>query len=387
LSLQRAAKAVRWFWVDEEPEMASRSSSTSRRLLGLAAAATTSLLVAGCQRAEDAVELPPRPVKTVAVSFSPEDTFGSLVGDVQPRTETNFGFRQGGEIRERDVDVGDRVEVGAVLARLDTEDAQDAVRKAEANLFAAQSNFDNADQTRSRQEQLYPRTISRAALDAATAQANAARAGVDAAQAAVRVAQNNLDNRVLKSNAAGVVTAVGADVGQVIGGGQMIVRVAQLVEKDAVFQVPEATIQSASRDVRVEARLLSNPNSKAIGAVREISPVANPVTRNFTVRVGLEAVPDDFRFGSAVRGTVQVAGDPVARLPMTALFNQGNQPAVWVVDPKTNTTKLVSVEVQRFETSDFLVAKGLQEGDNVVVAGVQQLRPDMAVRLLNGAGK
>lgn len=367
--------------------MASRSSSTSRRLLGLAAAATTSLLVAGCQRAEDAAELPPRPVKTVAVSFSPEDTFGSLVGDVQPRTETNFGFRQGGEIRERDVDVGDRVEVGAVLARLDTEDAQDAVRKAEANLFAAQSNFDNADQTRSRQEQLYPRTISRAALDAATAQANAARAGVDAAQAAVRVAQNNLDNRVLKSNAAGVVTAVGADVGQVIGGGQMIVRVAQLVEKDAVFQVPEATIQSASRDVRVEARLLSNPNSKAIGAVREISPVANPVTRNFTVRVGLEAVPDDFRFGSAVRGTVQVAGDPVARLPMTALFNQGNQPAVWVVDPKTNTTKLVSVEVQRFETSDFLVAKGLQDGDNVVVAGVQQLRPDMAVRLLNGAGK
>lgn len=367
--------------------MASRPSSTSRRLLGLAAVATTSLLVAACQRSEEAVELPPRPVKTVAVSFSAEDTFGSLVGDVQPRTETNFGFRQGGEIRERDVDVGDRVEVGAVLARLDTEDAQDAVRKAEANLFAAQSNFDNADQTRSRQEQLYPRTISRAALDAAIAQANAARAGVDAAQAAVRVAQNNLDNRVLKSNAAGVVTAVGGDVGQVVGGGQMIVRVAQLVDKDAVFQVPEATIQSASRDVRVEARLLSNPNSKAIGSVREISPVANPVTRNFTVRVGLETVPDDFRFGSAVRGTVQVAGDPVARLPMTALFNQGNQPAVWVVDPKTNTTKLVSIEVHRFETSDFLVAKGLQDGDNVVVAGVQQLRPDMSVRLLNGAAK
>lgn len=356
-------------------------------MLGMAAVTVASFLLAGCQREDETVELPPRPVKTMAVSFNPEDTFGSLVGEVQPRIETSLAFRQGGEVRERDVEVGDVVEVGTVLARLDIEDSQDAVRKAEANLFAAQSNFDNADMTRSRQEQLYPRTISRAALDAAIAQANAARAGVDAAQAAVRVAQNNLDNRVLKSNAAGVVTAVGADVGQVVGGGQMVVRVAQMAEKDAVFQVPEATIQSANRDMKVEARLLSNPNSKATGSVREISPTANPVTRNFTVRVALENVPADFRFGSAVRGTVQLPGAPVARLPMTALFNEGNRPAVWIVNPADNTTKLVPVEVSRFETQDFLVSNGLKDGDNVVVAGVQQLRPAMPVRLLAGAGQ
>lgn len=351
-------------------------------LLGSAA-----LALAGCQRQEEAAEAQPRPVKTVSVSFSPEDTFGSLVGEVQPRVETNLGFRQGGEIRERDVEVGDIVEVGTVLARLDIEDSQDAVRKAEANLFAAQSSFENADTIRGRQQSLYPRTTSRAALDSAIAQANAARAGVDAAQAAVRVANNNLDNRVLVSNAAGVVTAVGGDVGQVVGGGQMVVRVAQLKDKDAVFQVPEAAIQSADRSMLIEARLLSNPESKAVGAVREISPTANPVTRNFTVRVGLDAVPEDFRFGSAVRGTVQLPGAPVARLPMTALFNEGNKPAVWIVDPKTNTTKLVAVDVARFETRDFLVSNGISAGDNVVVAGVQQLRPDMPVRLLQGSAQ
>lgn len=364
-----------------------RLASRHNAVLGMAAASVASFLLVGCQRDEEAAELPPRPVKTVQVSFSPEDTFGSLVGDIQPRIETSFGFRQGGEVRERDVEVGDLVEVGTVLARLDIEDSQDAVRKAEANLFAAQSNFDNADMTRNRQQQLYPRTTSRASLDAAIAQANAARAGVEAAQAALRVTQNNLDNRVLKSNAAGVVTAVGGDVGQVVGGGQMVVRVAQLAEKDAVFQVPEATIQSASRDIRVEARLLSNPESKTTGAVREISPTANPVTRNFTVRVALDAVPDDFRFGSAVRGTVQLAGDPVARLPMTALFNQDNKPAVWIVNPADNTTKLVPVDVARFETRDFLVSGGLKDGDNVIVAGVQQLRPAMPVRLLAGAAQ
>ena len=348
-------------------------------------AALAALVLSGCQRSEEKDELPTRPVKTQAVSFNPEDTFGSLVGEIQPRVETSFGFRQGGEIRERDVEVGDRVEVGMVIARLDSEDAQDALRKAEANLFSAQSTSQNAEIERNRQQQLFPRTSTRQQLDAAIAQANVAQAGVDAAEAALRIAQTNLDNRTLKANNAGVVTGIGGEVGQVVGGGQMVVRVAQVGPRDAVFQVPEATIQTANSNAHVDVRLLSNPNVKASGSVREISPTANPVTRNFTVRVGLDNAPEEFRFGSSVRGTIQIAGAPVARLPMTALFNQNNQPAVWVVDPASNTTKLVPVEVHRFDTQDFLVSKGLSSGDRVVVAGVQQLRPGMAVRLLEGS--
>lgn len=347
----------------------------------------TSIVLAGCQREEETVELPPRPVQVVSVSFNPEDTFGSLVGEVRPRVETSFGFRSGGEVRARDVEVGDMVEPGTVLAVLDTEDAQDAVQKAEANLFAAEAQFSNADLARSRQQQLYPRSTSRANLDNAIAQANMARASVEAAQAGLRIARNNLDNRTLKSNTAGVVTAVGADIGQVVAGGQMVVRVAKIGEKDAVFQVPEATIQAASRDMRIEARLLSNPDLVATGAVREISPTANPVTRNFTVRVGLDNVPEEFRFGSAVRGTVQLPGAPVARLPISALFNQGNQPAVWTVDTTSNTTRLVPVEVARYETQYFLISDGIKDGDHVVVAGVQQLRPDMPVRMLQSAAQ
>src|SRR5690606_27518655 len=124
------------------------------------------ILLAGCRDEEDASERPPRPVRTLAVSFNPEDTYGSLVGEIRPRTETSFSFRQGGEVRERNVEIGDLVEVGTVLARLDTEDAQDALRKAEANLFAAQAQFQNAETARARQQQLYPRTSTRQALEA-----------------------------------------------------------------------------------------------------------------------------------------------------------------------------------------------------------------------------
>ncbi len=363
------------------------AASRSRATFHLSAAVLAALFLIGCQREDDTAERPPRPVRTIAVSFNPEDTYGSLVGEIRPRTETSFSFRQGGEIRERDVEVGDLVEVGAVLARLDAEDAQDAMRKAEANLFAAQAQSQNAETERARQQQLYPRTSTRQAFEAAIAQASMAQAGVDAAQAGVRIAQTNLDNRVLKANAAGVVTAIGGEVGQVVGGGQMVVRVAQLGPRDAVFQVPEATIQTTGGDARVDVQLLSNPNIKATGTVREISPTADPITRNFTVRIGLDTAPDEFRFGSAVRGTIRIAGEPAARLPITALFNQGNQSAVWIVDAASKTTKLVPVEVHRFDTKDFLVTKGLSSGDNVVVAGVQQLRPGMAVRLLEGSAE
>ncbi|NLS07549.1 efflux RND transporter periplasmic adaptor subunit [Rhizobium sp. P32RR-XVIII] len=363
------------------------AASRSRATFGVCAAVLAAFFLVGCQREDEAEERPPRPVKTVAVSFNPEDTYGSLVGEIRPRTETSLSFRQGGEIRERDVEVGDLVEVGTVLARLDAEDAQDAVRKAEANVFSAQTQFRNAETERARQQQLYPRTSTRQAFEAAIAQANMAQAGVDAAQASLRIAQTNLDNRVLKANAAGVVTAIGGEVGQVVGGGQMVVRVAQLGTRDAVFQVPEATIQTTGGDARVDVQLLSNANIKATGTVREISPTADPITRNFTVRVGLDTAPDEFRFGSAVRGTIRLSGEPTARLPITALFSQGSQSAVWIVDAASKTTKLVPVEVHRFDAKDFLVTKGLSSGDNVVVAGVQQLRPGMPVRLLEGSAE
>lgn len=365
--------------------MTSRISTINfNALRGVAVVTVASFLLTACQRDEEKVELPPRPVKTVTVSFNPEDTFGSLVGEVQPRIETNLSFRQGGEIRERGVEVGDVIKAGTVLARLDEEDAQDAVRKAEANLASAQANFDNADVARSRQQQLYPRTTSRAALDNAIAQASMAQQGVNAAQAALRIAQNNLDNRVLTATTDGVVTAVGGEVGQVVGGGQMVIRLAQTGEKDAVFQVPEATIQAADRNMKVQVWLLSNTSSKATGSVREISPTANPITRNFTVRVALDTPPDDFRFGSAVRGNVVLEGPPVARLPLTALFNQNGEQAVWIVNPASNTVNLVPVHVARFEAQDFLVDTGLKDNDRVVVAGTQQLRPAMPVRLLEG---
>src|SRR5689334_11342993 len=114
-------------------------ASISRATFGVYGAMLAAVFLVGCQREDEAAERPPRPVRTIAVSFSPEDTYGSLVGEIRPRTETSFSFRQGGEIRERDVEVGDLVEVGTVLARVDAEDAQDSMRKAEANLYAAQA--------------------------------------------------------------------------------------------------------------------------------------------------------------------------------------------------------------------------------------------------------
>jgi multidrug efflux pump subunit AcrA (membrane-fusion protein) len=157
----------------------------------------------------------------------------------------------------------------------------------------------------------------------------------------------------------------------------MVVRVAQLGTRDAVFQVPEATIQTTGGNARVDVQLLSNPNAKATGTVREISPTADPITRNFTVRDRTGQ-----RAGRFPLRQCRARHDPAFGRAGGAAADRGtvhldNQSAVWVVDAASKTTKLVPVEVHRFDTKDFLVTKGLASGDNVVVAGVQQLRPGM----------
>ena len=155
--------------------------------------------------------------------------------------------------------------------------------------------------------------------------------------------------------------------------------------------VPDPTVNYISPNATGSLTFTPVANSTGVATitvtVNDGQAANNTVTRNFTVRVALDNPPEDFRFGSAVRGTLVLPGEPIARLPLTALFNKGSDPAVWVVDPQSSTTRLVPVTVQRFEARDFLVANGVSEGDRVVVAGAQQLRPAMPVRLLEGSLK
>jgi RND family efflux transporter MFP subunit len=209
-----------------------------------------------------------------------------------------------------------------------------------------------------------------------------AESALDAAQAQVNIAETRLGYTDLVADAGGVVTARGAEPGEVVQPGRMIVQVAREGGRDAVFDVPPALKDQAPADPEIEVALTMDPEVRATGRVREVSPQADPVTGTFRVRVGLADPPAAMRLGSTVTGRMELGGGGAIEIPASALTRAQEQPAVWVVDPAAQTVALRVVEVLRFDPARVIIGQGLAAGDIVVTAGVQALRPGQRVRLL-----
>jgi RND family efflux transporter MFP subunit len=354
------------------------------RVTGLGAVLLATLL-AGCQRDAGDAEAPPpiRPVRVVTVDKLPGGETVTLTGTVQAKDDVSLSFRIGGQLIERLVNVGDTVEAGQVVARLDSEIESQAVLAARANLAGARAQLADARSTVERYEPMVARGfVARQQFDRAVETRNAAQAQVDALQAQLNAAENQLGFTTLVADGPGVVTARGAEPGEVVRAGQMIVQLAREGGRDAVFDVPSRVLESADPDDYVVVALSTDPAVTTKGRVREVAPQADPVTRTFPVRVGLAAPPPAMRLGSTVTGTVQLGGVPGIAIPNAALTSSEGRPAVWVLDPRDHRVALRDVEVVRYELDRVLVSAGLYPGEIVVTAGVQVLRPGQQVRLL-----
>jgi RND family efflux transporter MFP subunit len=342
------------------------------------------LLLAACGPAAEPPREVVRPVRTVTVQMQEGGESVSLTGQIHAQEELSLAFRVSGRLIERPVNVGDRLEPGQLVGRVESITAQNAVQAARANLAAADAQLMDARLEFDRQQTLFSRGVAaRAVYDRARAAHQTARARVDAARAELDTAREQLGYTELRADSAGAVTARGAEPGEVVAAGQMIVRVARKSGRDAVLDMP-ARVKELALDVdpEVTVALVSDPKVRTTGRVREVSPQADPVTRTFTVRVGLTDPPEAMRLGSTVTGTMLFGGAPGMLIPASALTAAKGEPAVWLVDPATSTVSLRNVEVERFAVADVLVASGLAPDDVVVTAGVQALRPGQKVRLL-----
>lgn len=177
-------------------------------------------------------------------------------------------------------------------------------------------------------------------------------------------------------------TATGAEAGEVVQAGQMVVRLARQGGRDAVFDVPAQVLRAAPSDPVITVNLADDPAITARGRVREVAPQADPVTRTFEVKIGLTDPPEAMRLGATVTGRLTMDAVPVIEIPATALTQSDRQPAVWVVDPKSKTVALRNVDVLRFDPAKVAISRGLDAGEIVVTAGVQALHPGQTVRLL-----
>ena len=284
--------------------------------------------------------------------------------------------------------VGDAVRPGQLLAQLDSQNEATALQSSRAQLTAAQAQLGEARTNFVRMRDLVAeRAVSRAMFDNAETMQKTAESQVLSVQSAVTLAENRLSYTRLMSDVQGVVTAVGAEPGEVVGAGRMIVQVAREGMRDAVFDLPARAKDSISPNAEITVALTADPKITTTGTIREVSPRADPVTGTFRVRIKLNNPPASMRLGTTVTGRVRLnASASTIEIPPSAVVRNDRSAAVWVVDPKTGTVASRTIEIRSSDPNRVEVASGLNAGDVVVTAGVQALRPGQKVRALE-AGK
>jgi RND family efflux transporter MFP subunit len=328
-----------------------------------------------------------RPVRSVVVDPKPIHDDRQAVGEVKPRYESELSFRVAGQLVSRRVDVGVEVKQGDTLASLDVQDYQNKLRSAEADVAAAAAALVEAQSTERRLAQLLKNGWTpKATYDTALHNLQASEAKLAAAKASLALTRDQLNYTELKAEFDGVITAVGAEAGQNVSAGQMVVKLARLTDKDGVFNIAEtAIVDHRYEGAEVIVWPLSNPQLTIEGVVREISPVADATTRTYTVKVTLKSPPPEIRFGMSIGGRWKGSTALGVALPLAALFEKSGSPAVWVLDRQSGSVTLKPVTVARYEVDTVVIAGGLAKGDTVITAGINTLREGQKVRLADAA--
>ncbi len=344
-------------------------------------AASALVLLGACARQEEKTE-DVRPVRVLQLASSNVDVNAEFSGEVRARVESRLGFRVGGKIVNRKVDVGTLVKKGQVLMQLDPQDLQLSQAQALANLRAAETNRDLAKADLKRYQELVSKSfVSQSVLDAKDSTFKSAQASVDAAQAAYRGQSNQAAYAALLSDVDGVVTSVDAEIGQVVAAGTPVVRVAKSGEKEIVIGIPEDKVDVLRRIPDVQVRLWADPKNTVPGKIREISPVADPSTRTYTVKVSIPDSLAEAKLGmTAVVQFASKTPTPQIKVPLTALFYEKNATSVWLVEQ--GAVKLTPVTIGGVAGNDIVLASGVKPGQSVVTAGVNLLKPGQKVTIL-----
>ncbi|MDP9899052.1 efflux RND transporter periplasmic adaptor subunit [Variovorax ginsengisoli] len=355
---------------------------SSSRVRGTWALAVSVLALAACSRPPAAQE-PLRAVKVVDVGRSAFQTEPEFSADVKARVESRVGFRVAGKVTRREVELGQHVQAGQVLAQLDPQDYRLAAEAARAQQAAALTNRDLAQADLGRYRELRAQNfISGAELERRESTYKSAQAQLEQAQAQTRSQGNQASYTTLVADAPGVVTAVEAEPGQVVAAGATVVRIAQDGARDVVFAVPEDEVRQIPVGSPVTVRGWVGGQTLE-GKVREVAASADPVTRTYGVKVAIDAATAP-ALGATVYARPKAlsrSGTPVLKLPTSALREDAGATAVWVLDRATMTVRSQRVQVDTADGNEAVVTSGLAPGATVVVAGVHVLSPGQKVTL------
>ncbi len=345
----------------------------------------TALALAACSPPIAAPE-PVRAVRSMVVGAGVLGGSQEFAAEIKPRSEARLGFRIGGKLLKRQVEVGQTVRAGQMLAQLDPLDMKLSADAAKAATASAQASFDMAAADFKRFKELREQGfISSAELDRRDMALKAAQAQLDQARANAGMMGNQAGYTSLVASAGGVVTAVEAEPGMVLAAGGTVLRLALDGARDAVFAVPEDQVnlikQLAASDTAFSVRLWDVAAKPLPAKVREISAAADAATRTFAVKLDV-GNPAGLRLGQTATVVLELPRQAGAiKLPLSALKEERGTSHVWLLDPATMKVQLHPVVVAGADGNEAVIAAGLQPGQRVVTAGVHVLTPGQVVRL------
>ena len=352
------------------------------RRLALALALALVSVLGGCGRSDEtAKKEPDRPVLIQPVHLLPQGQVRDFVATIRPKVEADQGFRVTGKVVKRLVQVGARVKEGDVLALLDERDLRLQKEQTEAELAAAKMALAQAAGDEQRTLTLHKDGwTAPAAVDRVRAVAQEARGRVMRAERAVELSRNSLAYATLRADSDGVVTQTLIEPGQVVAAGQTAIRIARAGEFEAAVSLPE-DVAAVANHGEATVTLWSKPDKQYQAKLRELSPTADAMTRTFAARYTILDPDAAISLGmSAVLDIKTPGARPMARVPLSALFNQGGGPSLWTIDSESRL-KLAPIEVVRYE-SDGVIVTGVKEGEPIVVLGAHKLEAGRKVRTI-----
>lgn len=355
----------------------------------LAGIASASLLLTACSQPQAPV-VAVKPVFVTTVNPSAGADTRTFTSIVRARVESDLAFRTGGKVVERLVDVGDVVQAGQVLARLDAADyrlgANAAADQVQAATVDAQQSA--SDEARFRRL-LADGSVGAADHERQKARADAAAARLDQAQRQLALARNREGYAALVAPYAGVVTAIRFERGQVVPEGLPVMALARDGDKEVVVDLPEDWVGRA-RQMSATAAPWHDPTSKVRLVLRELSPQAAALGRTYRARYA--AAPESRAQVAALPlgGTVQLtltapaSGPTTVALPVSAVVKGSGPAAVWALDAKGSGLIFTPVQVVSIHESTVRVT-GLAPGSRVVSVGAQKLDAALSVRAIERA--
>jgi multidrug efflux system membrane fusion protein len=324
-----------------------------------------------------------RPVLVVHPGGGAQAALSAYAGEVRAREESPLSFRVGGNLIRRNVDAGNQVKQGQVLAVLDADDLSLQAQAAQAQLAAAEADLVRARGDRDRYAKLVgDKLVSQSTFDAQNAAYKAAEGQARAVRAQLDVARNQAAYSQLRAPHDGVIATRQAEAGQVVAAGQTIFTLAADDGREVAISLPEGRIRDFTVGQPVLVELWNAPGERLPGLIREISPAADAQTRTYAARVNLVgAAAKAVELGQSARVYVQETGPEAAlSVPLSAVQRGAKgATAVWVVDPQSGKVKSQPVQLGRYGETDVPVLSGLKASDWVVGAGGHLLRDGQPV--------